>query len=126
MTQLRKLTEQEAYFYLDFVSFRIFGWNIVDRIKHHPNSNACKAVDKRFRDLIGNQPSVNEFINAAMNGEPVHLLWPPEMQDEVKRAITSVVPRAVNEPTSDEFIQGMHEDGRTDWVIPDFIKELRS
>ncbi|MBX4911255.1 MULTISPECIES: hypothetical protein [Rhizobium] len=125
MTEVRKLTEKEAYFFLDFVGFRIFGWNLVDRKKHHPNSNAAKAVDKRFRDIIGSQPSVDDFVEAAMNGKPVHLLWPVEMQDEVKRAIQSEVPLTINEPTSDEFIRSMREGGRTDWVIPDFIKEIR-
>ncbi|MGY5793683.1 hypothetical protein ACXHXM_26075 len=122
IADLPKMTEAEAYLYLDFVGFRIFGWTVVDRKQHHPNSNAAKAVDKRFRDVIGSQPTVDAFVDAGMRGEPVHLLWPAEMQEEVKRAIETKVPRTINEPTSAEFAEGMREGGRTDWLLPDFLK----
>lgn len=122
ISALPKMTEAEAYQYLDFVGFRIFGWTVVDRKKHHPNSNTAKAIDKRFRDVIGNQPTVDAFVDAAMRGEPVHLLWPEEMREEVKRAIETKVPRAMNEPTSEEFAQSMSEGGRSDWTLPDFLK----
>jgi hypothetical protein len=122
MTDLPKMTAAEAYLYLDFVGWRLFGWNVVDRMKHHPNSKACKAIDKRFRETIGAQPKVDAFVEAAVAGEPVHKLWPAEFHGEVEHAINMKVPRADNEPTSEEFIRGMHEHGRTDWVLPDFLK----
>ena len=120
MTDLPKMTEAQAYLYLDFVGWRLLGWNTVDRMKHHPNSNACKAVDKRFRDTIGAQPSVDAFVGAAMTGGPVHLLWPEHLQDEVECQINTKVPRAASEPTSEEFAIGMSDGGR-DWVLPEFL-----
>lgn len=122
MIKLPKMTQAEAYLYLDFVGWRLFGWNTVDRMKHHPNSNACKAIDKRFRDTIGAQPSVDAFVGAAMEGEPVHLLWPKHLQAEVNQQINAKVPRAASEPTSEEFAAGMNDGGR-DWVLPEFLKD---
>lgn len=53
MIKLRKMTQAEAYLYLDFVGWRLFGWNTVDRMKHHPNSNACKAIDEALNKCSG-------------------------------------------------------------------------
>lgn len=119
---LPKMTEAEAYLYLDFVAFRLMGWETVERIKHHPNSNAAKASFKRFRELILHQPKLDVFVAAAMAGTPVHSRWPDNMQAEVERQINTKVPRIINEPTSSDFIADMHEHGRTDWVLPDFLR----
>lgn len=121
MTALPKMTQAQAYQYLDFVGFRLFGWSIADGQKHHANSKARKAVDARFCEVIRRQPKLDEFVAAAMAGEPVHLLWPEDLQEEVERQINTKVPRSINEPTSDEFIRGMHEHGRADWVLPDYL-----
>lgn len=122
MTDLPKMTKAEAYLYLDFCSFRFMGWETAERPKRHPNSNAAKKSFENFRNIIGSQPKLEVFIAAAMAGEPVHKLWPAEMQDEIERQINTKVPRTINEPTSAEFARGMHEGGRTDWVLPEFLK----
>lgn len=123
MTQsvLPKMTEAQAYLYLDFVAFRLMGWEVVERMKHHPNSKAAERSFEKFRDVILAQPTPEVFVAAAMAGKPVHLLWPETMQDEVERQINTKVPRSINEPTHPEFIAGMHAHGRTDWVLPDFL-----
>ncbi|UIK05027.1 hypothetical protein [Neorhizobium galegae] len=121
MIDLPKMTEAQAYLYLDFVAFRLMGWEVVERMKHHPRSNAAKRSLESFRNLIGEQPPLDAFVAAAMAGDPVHLLWPEHLRAEVERQINTKVPRAINEPTSEEFIRSMHEGGRTDWVLPDFL-----
>lgn len=121
MTALPKMTIAQSYLYLDFVGFRLFGWEIVDRIKHHPNSKAAKAVTERFCNLVKEQPRFDDFVKAAVAGVPVHTLWPDDMQDEVERKINTKVPRAISEPTSPQFVAEMHAHGRTDWVLPDFL-----
>jgi hypothetical protein len=121
MTGLPKMTQSQAYLYLDFVAFRLMGWEVVERTKHHPRSKAAQASLARFRDLIRHQPKVDAFFAAAMEGTPVHTLWPTDMQAEVEHQINSKVPLTMNEPTSDEFVRDMHAHGRTDWVLPDFL-----
>lgn len=123
MTDLPKMTEEQAYQFLDFVSWRISGWEVVDRKKHHPRSKAANAVMARFRNIIMHQPTVDDFLAAAMEGSPVHLLWPEDLRDEVERQINTKVPRAINEPTSEEFMQSMHEHGRAGWMLPDFLRD---
>jgi hypothetical protein len=115
------MTKAQAFLYLDFVGFRLFGWNTVERMKHHHSSHARKAVDAFWRRSISDGPRPEQFVAAAMAGEPVHLLWPEEMQAEVERQMDTKVPRAINEPTNADFIKSMHEGGRTDWVLPDFL-----
>jgi hypothetical protein len=122
MTQLPKMTEAEAYLYLDFCAFRCMGWEVVERTKHHHASKAARAAGELWREIIATDPEIDVFIAAAMAGDPVHLLWPEHLQVEVERQFNTKVPRACNEPTSEEFIRSMHEGGRTDWVLPDFLK----
>ncbi len=121
MTKLPPMTQQQAYLYLDFVMARLQGWEVVDRTKHHHRSNAAKRISERFCDIVAAMPKPDAFFEAAMAGEPVHLLWPEELRDEAEREINTKVPRAINEPTSPEFIKSMHDHGRTDWVLPDFL-----
>ncbi|WVT72613.1 hypothetical protein QM996_13980 [Sinorhizobium chiapasense] len=116
-----KMTEAQAYLYLDFVGFRLMGWEVVERMKHHPNSNAAKRSFETFRNIILAQPKPDVFVAAAMAGEPVHLLWPEDMQAQIERQINTKVPRSNNEPTHPEFIADMRSHGRTDWVLPDFL-----
>jgi hypothetical protein len=61
------------------------------------------------------------LVDFARQGRPVHTLWPADMQEEIALQINTKVPRCINEPTSAESIASMHEGGRTDWVLPDFL-----
>lgn len=122
MSNLPNMTSDEAYLYLCICEFRFMGWEVAERTKHHPNSSAAKRSFETFRDIIVNQPKPDFFVAAAMAGEPVHLLWPDELHAEVERQINTKVPRAINEPTSEEFAKSMSQGGRTDWELPNFLK----
>ena len=80
MINVRKMSEHEAYQYLDFVAFRLMGWEVVERAKHHPNSKAAKASLERFRQLIGAQHKMDDFLAATIAGQPVCALWLDDMQ----------------------------------------------
>ncbi len=118
---LPKMTEAQAYLYYDFCSFRLFGWNIVERKKHHHRSKATRARDEWWMRAISDGPEPWEFVIFAEEGRSVVDLWPEDMRVEVERQINTKVPRGSSEPTDPEFIKGMHECGRTDWVLPDFF-----
>ena len=121
MTDMPKMTLDQAHEFLDFVNWRLLGWSTIDRIGHHGNSKAAKLADQRFRDLIGSLPNYDDFVAAAMAGTPIHELWPAEMQAEVERRINTLVPRAINVPTSPEFAVCLRNGRRTKWSLPDFL-----
>jgi hypothetical protein len=116
-----KMTEAQAYLYYELVGYRLFGWNIVRRGRHHSRSKAARAVDIFWRRSLDEGPEMDRFVILAKQGAPVHTLWPEDMQEEIARQINTKVPRSINEPTSAEFIASMHNSGRTDWVLPDFL-----
>ncbi|NTG09244.1 hypothetical protein [Rhizobium rhizogenes] len=123
MTDLPKMTKAEAYLYYDFVMWRLLGWEVVERTRHHPNSKPAKEVSERFFELKLAQPEFDHLIAAAMAGTPVHTLWPERLQVEVERQIHTKVPRACNEPTSAEFAERMREDDSSEWEWPSFLKD---
>lgn len=116
-----KMTRSQAYLYHDFCDFRIFGWEVTERTLHHPRSKAARAITERWIETVRCSPDIDDFVKAAMEGRPVHELWPEHLRREVEFSINTKVPRTVNEPTSAEFIEGMHACGRTDWVLPHFL-----
>lgn len=121
MTNLPKMTNAEAYIFYRFCNSRFAGWEVVERIKHHHRSNARQAANELFLEISISKPKFGDFVAAAMAGEPVHLLLPEHLQVEVERRLNTKVPRDFNEPTSSEFTEGMPEDGRTDYLLPDFL-----
>jgi|GEM_PF-6519245 len=116
------MTMSEAFLYLDFCDFRIFGWEITERSLQHPRSKAAKAITERWKEILRHAPPVDDFVKSAMEGRPVHELWPEHLRKEVEFSINTKVPRTTNEPTSAEFIADMHACRRTDWMLPEFLK----
>ena len=120
------MTEDDALIWIDFMTNRIFGWDIVMAIdpktgKCDGRTRRCRAAGELMRDIQFNMPRFPDLLAAVMADRDVVAMWPEHMRAVVRFRIEHKVPRDWNEPTSDVYRAGRKETHGEDW--PDWLIE---
>lgn len=123
---MKPLTEAEALAFYDLMMARFFGWSLVLGMvdgKTDFRRRQTKDAHGLFRDIFRARGPFLAELKALQNSEAIVELWPEEYREVVRFQIDHKVPRVENEPTSAHYAATMREGGRTDYELPDFLKD---
>jgi hypothetical protein len=118
------VTEDGALALYAFLKQRIFGWNTV-LAANNPlgkldfRTRQSRRCSNLLKDLLLNEPPFEKVLKALQNDEDPAGLWPEAMSQVIRFRLWHIVPRAANEPLSEEGQERRRATGMSPW--PDFL-----
>jgi len=115
------MKKSDAYALYDLLFQRLLHWDIAlacdnPRGRIDGRSKESRRSALLLRDLIGHMPSFDDLIAAIRKDQDPVELWPEPFRETVRFRLWHMVPRAMNEPLSEES----KSRGR---VWPEFIRQ---
>lgn len=119
------MTEDDAMTLIDFFTHRLHGWSVALSIDPKTGradfrTRRTREVHEFERDAWLNSPGWRELMAAAVRGEDIIEQWPEEFRAALRFRLDHIIPRAINEPLSEEGRHHRQEvQGMPDW--PEFL-----
>lgn len=121
------MKKADAYIVYDLLFKRLLSWDIAlacnnPRGRIDGRSKESRASALLLRDLVGHMPTLDDLIAAIQKDQDPADLWPAAFRETVRFRLWHMVPRAINEPLSEENRQSRQEGGAS-IAWPDFIRQ---